>query len=125
MLEKDSSVGANQTAQDNIDALDEFVFDVDPLHEFLARMLLVSMHGGTFLALCFYLYVMYSKVEIDHPMLAVLFQEMAMLCSLQTLSFVSILFSGINYGKARLPTFLNLLGLQIHQWSWFTVSSIR
>ena len=96
-----------------------------PTASLLARTLLVSVHGGTFLSLCFYAYVMYSRTVIGHPMFAVLFQEMAMLVVLQTCSFMSLLFSGVQYTNVRIPAMFNMFGIQLHQWTWFTISCLR
>ncbi len=122
MLRGQEESGGNNSVAVNADA---FLDSVHPTYELLSRILLVSMHGGTFLTLCFYLYIMYSKVQIAHPMFAVLFQELGVLCLLQTCSFLSILFSGIHYRNAKLPIFFHILGLQLHQWSWVTISLLR
>ncbi len=73
----------------------------------------------------FFCFVMYSKVELDHPVFAVLFQEVAALCALQAASFLYVLATGISYGRSSLPLLCQACGALLHQWSWLVVSGLR
>ncbi len=93
----------------------------------MARLLVASFNAGTFLSLAFFLYVIYSKVEIGHPVFAVVFQEVCILFLSQTIAFLTSLFRGIPLTlDENIPIFvLSAFTLQFHQWSWLVISCLR
>ena len=89
------------------------------------RASLAVLHGGTALTLCFYAYVMHTKVELSHPVFAVIFQEVIVLCACECVCFVMVLASGIDYDAYFFPMLLQGLAINFHQWSWLVVTTLR
>ncbi len=91
----------------------------------LARACLAFVHGFTLIALCFYAYVVRAKVELQHPVFAVVFQETVVLSALELANFLAILSSGVDYFNQFQPLVLQCLAVQFHQWSWLAVTYLR
>ena len=93
----------------------------------LARASLAFLHGFTLLALSFYAHVLRTRVEISHPVFAVIFQETLVLCCCEAASFAAVLIAEIDYSYSGyyLPLFLQGLSVHFHQWSWFAVTCLR
>ncbi len=91
------------------------------------RASLAIFHGVTLLTLTFYAYIMRVKIELKHPVFAVIFQEIIVLFVCELVSFLSVLSSGIDYsvGAYYLPLTVQLMGHLFHQWSWFTITCLR
>ncbi len=88
-------------------------------------MSLALFHGGTLLALCFYAYVIHAKVDISHPVFAIIYQEILVFLSCELISFVFVLATGIDFNTYYVPVWLQLKVIYFHQWSWFIVSVLR
>ena len=91
----------------------------------LARAFLAVIHSGTFLTLCFYAYVTHARVEVSHPVFAVVFQEILALAALETVAFLNVLVVGVSYEFYVVPLVCIALAMQVHQWSWFAVTCLR
>ena len=96
-----------------------------PSAALLFRATLALLLGLTALALAFYAYVMHAKVEIAHPVFAVVFQEIGVSCACVAVSFVAVLTTGIDYDAYYLPLVLQAVAMHFHQWSWLTITWLR
>ncbi len=89
------------------------------------RATLVSLHGGTVLTLWFYTYIIYAKVDIRHPVFALIFQEAVVLSVADTAAFLTILTSAVEYEKLVPSMFIQILAHTFHQWSWLVITCLR
>ncbi len=89
------------------------------------RATLISLHGGTLLTLWFYTYIIYTKVEIRHPVFAIIFQEAAVLSLTETVSFVYILATAVDYEMHSPCMFTQIVLHMFHQWSWLVITCLR
>ena len=89
------------------------------------RTSLAVCHGATLLTLLFYVYVMHAKVEMEHPVFAIVYQEVLLLVVLQIVSFAAVLMSGIDYRKYYIPLVLQAIAMHFHQCTWLTVTYLR
>ncbi len=92
---------------------------------FQHRLSLALFHGVTLLALCFYAYIMHAKIDISHPVFAVIYQEILVLLFSELISFVVVLATGIDFNTYYLPLMLQINVIYFHQWSWFIVTALR
>ncbi len=83
------------------------------------------MHGATLLTLFFYAYVMHAKVEIAHPVFAVIYQEVCVLCACELISFGALLATGIELDAYFSVMFLQGMAMSFHQWTWLVVTYLR
>ncbi len=89
------------------------------------RATLASLHGGTMLALWFYAYVIHAKVEIQHPVFAIIFQEVVVLSLSETTSFVALLAAAIDYEHHKFVMLNQMVSQMFHQWSWLVITCLR
>ncbi len=68
---------------------------------------------------------MHAKVELSHPVFAVIFQEVIVLCACECVCFVTVLASGIDYDAYFFPMVLQGMAINFHQWSWLVVTALR
>ena len=112
-----SSSGLEKTANDGIYSLADSV----------AKAVLVSAHFATLLYAGLFTFATYTKVEICHPVFAILFQECILLCAFEVVTFILLLSTGVdidNY-KTMKATPPQIAAVHCHQWSWLFVTCLR
>ncbi len=91
------------------------------------KLALVGIHAGTLLTLCACVKTTYDKVEINHPVFAVVFQGLVILTLCQLIGYISLLFMMVDFIKLWRLIFLaiSLSAMQFHQVTWLCVTSIK
>lgn len=97
-----------------------------------AKLLLASANAATLGVLCAAAKALRDRVEVAHPVFALVFQEAAVLCSCQALCCVLgvLVAIGGDEGDAgqmweTLYFVVSNVALQFHQMTWFYVTVLR
>ena len=107
-----------------------------PIEALPAKLLLVCAHAATLAALCACAKTIYDKVEIAHPVFAVVFQEVLVLCATEAAAGAFLLAivagGGDGDGEGQSHAYLHFpfmgvstMALQFHQISWLCITLMR
>ena len=73
----------------------------------------------------FFAYVIHAKIDISHPVFAVIYQEVLVFSACELFSFVAVLASGIDFNVYYPFVAIQINVIYFHQWSWFVVTALR
>lgn len=87
----------------------------------------VVANAASLLVLGFLTYFTYQRVDISHPVFAILFQELAFLTIFGAVLYITLLASVANNFGLWVQFFLGFIGLvaQMHQVTWLFVTCLR
>ena len=92
---------------------------------FILRISLSFAHGVTLLITCLYLYAIHAKVDVSHPVFALVYQELWVLVVGEAVSLATVAAVGVDYRLYIVPVIFQGYSVYFHQWTWFVVSVLR
>ena len=93
--------------------------------QFILRISLSFVHGVTLLITCLYLYAIHAKVDVSHPVFALVYQELWVLVVGEAVSLATVAAAGVDYRLYIVPVIFQGYSVYFHQWTWFVVSVLR
>ncbi len=99
----------------------------EPIESLAAKLSLLLAHVATLAALFTCVRMMYDKVQIKHPVFAVVFQEIMALCTCEAVTYVFLLvmIGDDNETWKVLSMSCSFAALQFHQVFWLCITAMR